>query len=101
MSQIRNPLLRKLALGPLDQPFVLGEKGENLSEMFNMFLQTVAIHQNIVEKDDDTLLEQGLEGAVHDPLERIGCSSQPERHHGEFKVAPMCLERSLVLLARC
>lgn len=57
-----------------------------------MFLEGRAVNQYIVEKDNDALPEQWLEGLVHSTLKNVGSSSQAEGHDSILKLSPMGLK---------
>jgi hypothetical protein len=52
--------LPKGTLAQFDLPLVAAEKKENRSEMFDVLLESCAVHQYVVEEDDDTSAQQWL-----------------------------------------
>ena len=57
-----------------------------------MVFESTAVHKNVVEENQSTLMQQRVESGVHGALEGIWCAGQSEGHDSKLKLTPMCLE---------
>ena len=91
--------MREGTLGQFNLPFVVSQQLKNSPKVGQMILKGMTVRQDIVEKDKNTLAEQGFKGTVHGALEGCRGSSEAEGHNLKFKMAEVRLERSFELLA--
>jgi hypothetical protein len=98
VAQVFNLPLQKSTLGRLGKQFVRAKKKKDSAQVIQMFLQSAAVHQNIIKKHNDELTCEFRKYGVHKALEGSRCVRQSERHNSEMEVAMMRLKRCLLLI---
>lgn len=72
---------------------------QNLPEMDQVVILTVAVNKNVIEVDDNKLFDEGLEDLMHDTLEGARCIGEAKRHHQPLVQSFLGLKGRLPLIS--
>ena len=67
--------------------------------MSYMSFQGGAVHQYVIQKNQDKLSQEWAQNVIHDALKCCWCIGEAKRHDSELKMAMVCFKSCFVLLS--
>ena len=92
MAQVGHLLLPKETLGLLECKLVLQECVKDHLDVTEMLSSGRTVYEDVIEKHQDELPQEGLQHFIHEGLERSRGVRETERHHKKFKETLMSAE---------
>jgi hypothetical protein len=96
VAEIGHGGFEKLAFGDLAVEFVLPQEGEDLSDVFAVFLVILAKNEDVVNVHDDRLVEEGAENILNQGLKGGRGIRETKGHHLVLVVPVSRAESGLV-----
>ena len=95
MAQEINCWLEEGAFAEFGIQFVLPQNLQDLPQVLLMFFRGFAEYQDVIQVDNDTPIQEGMEDVIHELHEGGWCICQTKWHDSKFEVAVASAEGCL------